>query len=207
MPLAKDLREFVELLISHRVDFLVVGAHALAFHGRPRYTGDLDLWVRASEENASRTMEVLRASGFGGLDVQSEDFMKPRRVVQLGHPPVRIDLMTGISGVDFDTAWSKRVEGELDGDAEGIHVAVAAPALGLANHVQPLSKRALRIFGDLGIDANRNIRHGATQQMGANPFAALDRMVVKVTRPRGQPGRMRQHTGPLIGRKLDWLQM
>lgn len=115
MRLAKDLREFVELLISHRVDFLVVGAHALAFHGRPRYTGDLDLWVRASEENASRTMEVLRAFGFGGLDVRSEDFVKPGRVVQLGHPPLRIDLMTGISGVEFDTAWPKRVEGELDG--------------------------------------------------------------------------------------------
>jgi hypothetical protein len=114
MRLAKDLHEFVELLISNQVDFLIVGAHALAFHGHARYTGDLDVWVRPTLENGGRLMTVLRDLGFSSLDVTADDFARLGKVVQLGHPPVRIDLLTAITGVDFDSAWDRRLKGSLD---------------------------------------------------------------------------------------------
>ena len=113
--LQTDLREFIELLNSHGVDFLVVGGHAVAFHGHPRFTGDIDLFVRATPENAQRVMDALRDFGFGGIGVVSEDFLEPNWVVQLGRPPARIDLMTSISGVEFDAAWVSRVHAPLDG--------------------------------------------------------------------------------------------
>ena len=96
--LQTDLREFIELLNSHGVDFLVVGGHAVAFHGHPRFTGDIDLFVRATPENAQRVMDALQDFGFGGIGVVSEDFLEPNRVVQLGRPPARIDLMTSTHG-------------------------------------------------------------------------------------------------------------
>jgi predicted nucleotidyltransferase len=113
--LQTDLREFIELLNSHRVDYLVVGGHAVAFHGHPRFTGDIDLFVRATSENAHRIMDVLQAFGFGGIGVVTEDFLAPDHVVQLGRPPARIDLLTSIAGVDFDAAWDSRVPAPLDG--------------------------------------------------------------------------------------------
>ena len=110
-----DLKEFVALLISHQVDFLVVGAHAVAFHGRPRYTGDLDILLRPSEVNALQIMDVLRAFGFGAFAISASDFTTPERVVQLGKEPNRIDLVTSITGVTFEEAWAGRVSGELAG--------------------------------------------------------------------------------------------
>ena len=115
MRLGKDLREFIELFLSNEVEFLVVGAHALAFHGRSRHTGDLDLWVRVSEVNAQRIEKVLADFGFASTGLQAGDFLKPDTVIQLGQPPLRIDLLTGITGVTFDEAWSRRVRGNLDG--------------------------------------------------------------------------------------------
>lgn len=115
MALAKDFREFIELLTSHRVDFLVVGAHALAFHGHPRYTGDLDLWLRVSDENSQRLERAIQAFGFSSTGLTADDFRKENTVVQLGHPPLRIDLITSLTGLDFEDAWKKRVVGDLDG--------------------------------------------------------------------------------------------
>ena len=115
MKLQKDLREFVELLISHGSEFLVVGGHAVAFHGHPRFTGDIDFLIRPSVENATRVLGALRAFGFGDLPLTVDDFVKPGNVVQLGRPPNRIDLLTSISGVDVQDAWSSRVKSELDG--------------------------------------------------------------------------------------------
>lgn len=100
---------------SHGVEYLLVGGHAVAFHGYPRYTGDIDLWVRASPRNASRIITVLRAFGFGGVGVGTEDFLTAGKVVQLGNPPNRIDLLTSVSGVTFDEAWPSRIEASLDG--------------------------------------------------------------------------------------------
>ena len=115
MKLTQDLREFVASLTSRRAEFLVVGAHAVAYHGYPRFTGDIDLWVRPTLENATRVLEALVSFGFGGLGLTLDDFVAPGKVVQLGYPPSRIDLLTSISGVTFDEAWDDRVHGLLDG--------------------------------------------------------------------------------------------
>jgi len=114
VKLQQDLREFVALLNSHEAEFLVVGGHAVAFHGHPRFTGDIDFLIRPSIENATRVLAALRAFGFGDLSLSVDDFVKPGNVVQLGRPPNRIDLLTSISGVEFADAWSSRVQAELD---------------------------------------------------------------------------------------------
>jgi len=113
--LQTDLSEFVRLLNSHSVDFLVVGGHAVAFHGYPRFTGDIDFLLRPSDANAERVLRVLRDFGFGSLPLTIADFTGPERVVQLGRPPNRIDLLTSISGVPFENAWTTRVAGVLGG--------------------------------------------------------------------------------------------
>ncbi|HEX2875030.1 MAG TPA: DUF6036 family nucleotidyltransferase [Polyangiaceae bacterium] len=115
MKLQHDLREFIELLNSHGCDYLIVGGHAVAFHGHPRFTADIDFLIRSSIENAERVVNALRAFGFGELALTTGDLTRPEGVVQLGRPPNRIDLLTSISGVSFDDAWAGRVQGELDG--------------------------------------------------------------------------------------------
>ena len=115
MPLSKDLREFVECLNSNGVEYLIVGALAVSWHGYPRYSADIDFFISASEENAARLLLAIQQFGFGSLGLTVEDFTAPARVIQLGHEPNRIDLMTSISGVSFDDAWQTRVPGELDG--------------------------------------------------------------------------------------------
>lgn len=115
MKLHSDLREFVGLLSSHGVEFLVVGGHAVAFHGHPRFTGDIDFLIAATPANAARVLACLGAFGFADLDVTADDLQRAEQVVQLGYPPNRIDLLTSISGVTFDEAWRTRVEGTLDG--------------------------------------------------------------------------------------------
>jgi hypothetical protein len=97
--LHSDLSEFVELLNSHGVEYLVVGGYAVAFHGHPRLTGDIDFFVRPAYENAERVLQVLKAFGFGELDIAANDLVATERIVQLGRPPNRIDLLTSISGV------------------------------------------------------------------------------------------------------------
>jgi hypothetical protein len=113
--LQADLRECVACLVSRHVDFLVVGGHAVAFHGYPRLTEDVDLFVRPTLENGRRIVEALTAFGFGSLGLTADAFTAPDRVIQLGRAPNRIDLLTGIPGVSFDEAWSGRVETDLDG--------------------------------------------------------------------------------------------
>ena len=115
MKLGKDLREFIELLNSRRVDYIVVGGHAVAFHGHPRFTGDIDFLLRPSSENAERLIDAVKEFGFSEMHLSLDDFTRPNTVVQLGHPPNRIDLLTSISGVDFEEAWGSRIGGELDG--------------------------------------------------------------------------------------------
>jgi len=114
MPLSKDLREFVELLNSNGVEYLVVGGFAVSYHGFARYTGDIDFLVRPTEENSHRVLAALAQFGFGSLGIQAEDFQLPGKVVQLGVPPNRIDILTSISGVSFDDAWDDRTQGMLE---------------------------------------------------------------------------------------------
>lgn len=109
-----DLRELLALLIAHRVEFLVAGGHAVAFHGYPRLTEDLDLYVRPTTDNGARIVAALDGFGFGSLGLTKEDFTAHDRVIQLGRAPNRVDLLTRLWGVEFDEAWSRRVDGTLD---------------------------------------------------------------------------------------------
>jgi len=115
MNLQKDIREFVELLLSRKVEFLLVGGYALAFHGAARFTEDIDFLVLVSPENAARLADLIEDFGFGELGLSKEDFLDPDQVIQLGRAPHRIDLLTGISGVGWDEAWASRIEVEFDG--------------------------------------------------------------------------------------------
>jgi hypothetical protein len=115
MPLPKEWREFIELLNCHEVEYLVVGATALAHHGIPRFTGDLDILVRSTPDNAQRVERLLRDFGFAQLGLTAQDFINSYQVVQLGVAPLRIDLVTSLSGVTFEEAWAGRVSVVMDG--------------------------------------------------------------------------------------------
>ena len=106
--LSRDFKEFVALLYAHGVEYLIVGGYAMALHGRPRNTGDLDVWIARTPDNAARLMKALEEFGFGGLGLSLRDFETPEQVVQLGYPPFRIDLLTDIDGVQFADAWPRR---------------------------------------------------------------------------------------------------
>ena len=113
--MTEDFRDLLSALVDADAKFLVVGAHALAAHGVPRVTGDLDVWVEPTAENAGRVWSALAAFGapLASLEVQESDFATPDIVAQIGLPPYRIDLMTSISGVTFAEAWTGRLESTL----------------------------------------------------------------------------------------------
>lgn len=113
--LNKDFREFIESLNSNKVRYLVLGGYAIAFHGHPRYTKDLDIWLELSLENAEKTLQALEDFGFGGMGLTAQDFLQTGQVIQLGYPPNRIDLINSPDGVDFTQCYFSRVEVEIDG--------------------------------------------------------------------------------------------
>jgi hypothetical protein len=115
MQLTRDLKEFIELLNAHGVEYLIVGGWAFGFHATPRYTGDLDFFVRCDSENARRLRLALADFGFAELSGFEESFRQPDRILQFGLPPNRIDILTQISGVSFADAWSSAVRAELGG--------------------------------------------------------------------------------------------
>jgi hypothetical protein len=115
MALSKDWREFLELLNSRGVDYVIVGAQSLAFHGRPRYTGDLDILIRTRPDNAQRLLGLLNQFGFTQSGFKETDFLEPEQMIQLGRAPNRIDLLTSISGVSSDEAFETRISADLDG--------------------------------------------------------------------------------------------
>jgi hypothetical protein len=102
-------------LNSRSAEYVVVGAFALAFHSEPRFTGDLDLLVHRTPENAKRAIDALQAFGFASLGITSEDLLSEGKVIQLGVRPNRIDLLNSLSGVDTEAVWQKRIAGDLDG--------------------------------------------------------------------------------------------
>ena len=116
MKPTRDQAEFLACLKRHDVRAVVVGAHALALHARPRYTKDLDVLIEPSEENARRVVAALDDFGFGALGVQISDLATPGQIVQLGHEPNRIDIITRISGVTFEEAWRNRIEASYAGE-------------------------------------------------------------------------------------------
>lgn len=107
-----DFKELLELFAAKGIEFVVVGGYALAFHGAPRFTGDLDLFVRPDHENARRIVSALKEFGFGSLDLSERDFESPGQIVQLGRPPVRVDIITSIDGVQWAEAWSEKASGK-----------------------------------------------------------------------------------------------
>ncbi len=115
MKLPRELREFIELLNSHDVKYVIVGGYAVAYHGYPRATGDIDLFVEVSRENARKLSAVLGEFGFASLGLTDKDFLVPGSIIELGHPPNRIELVTSISGVAFADAWERRIGFHVEG--------------------------------------------------------------------------------------------
>ena len=111
MKTEKDYEEFLESLNKHDVGYCIIGAFALAFHARPRYTKDLDILVKPTTENAKKLLTALDEFGFGSLNLAVEDFATPGNIIQLGYEPVRIDIITSIKGLEFDGIWESRVQG------------------------------------------------------------------------------------------------
>jgi hypothetical protein len=112
MDIHKDFSELLVLFNAHGVEYVVVGGYALAFHGSPRFTGDLDLLVRNHPENARHIIGALEEFGFGSLGLTEADFLNPNRVIQLGVPPVRVDLVTSIDGVSWEQVWAGKEAGQ-----------------------------------------------------------------------------------------------
>lgn len=115
MILNPDFREFVKLLNEHEVRYLIVGGYAVTFHGHPRYTKDIDVWLWLEPTNAVKTVQMLDDFGFGSLGLNAEDFLEPNQVIQLGYPPSRIDLTTSLTGVSFEDCYPRRLNIEIDG--------------------------------------------------------------------------------------------
>jgi hypothetical protein len=115
MNLEKDLREFIGLLNALEVHYVVVGAFAVAHHGYPRFTADIDLFIERSAENANRIAAAIEQFGFGDLGLSAEDFVREDQIIQIGVAPNRIDLLTFLSGVDFEEAWATREPSDIDG--------------------------------------------------------------------------------------------
>jgi hypothetical protein len=115
MVLNQDFKEFIQSLNDNQVHYLVVGGYAVAFHGHPRYTKDIDIWVEMEMENASRIIKALDQFGFSSLGLKEEDFLIADQIIQLGYPPNRIDLLTSLSGIDFKRCYAHRVQVEVEG--------------------------------------------------------------------------------------------
>ena len=106
--LNQDFKEFIQLLNDNQVKYLVIGGYAVAVHGHPRYTKDIDIWIEISEDNARKIITALTQFGFGSLGLTSDDFQTPNQIIQLGYPPNRIDLITNPNGIDFEPTFRKR---------------------------------------------------------------------------------------------------
>lgn len=113
--LSQDFREFVELLNKHNVKYLIVGGYAVGIHGRPRYTGDLDVWISPDEETANTMVKVMQEFGFGSFGLTEKDFLTKENIIQLGYPPLRIDVLTSIDGVKFEECYPNKVVIEDEG--------------------------------------------------------------------------------------------
>lgn len=111
MEVQPDFKELLALLNSQNVEYAIVGGYALAYHGAPRYTGDIDILINPSKRNSEKIMTVLEAFGFGSVGLSAADFQKPNQVIQLGHPPVRIDFVTAISGVSTKKVFEHAIDG------------------------------------------------------------------------------------------------
>lgn len=115
MVLNQDFKEFVQLLNQNDVHYLLVGGYAVAIHGHPRYTKDMDIWIALNEANAQKMIQTLEQFGFGSLGLEASDFLTPEQIIQLGYPPNRIDILVTLLGVTFADCYAQRVEVEMEG--------------------------------------------------------------------------------------------
>lgn len=113
--LSLDFKEFIQSLNGSDVRYLVIGGYAVAVHGHPRYTKDLDVWLDATADNAARVVNALNAFGFGSLKLSASDFLEEGQVIQLGYPPNRIDLLTSADGVEFGVCYENRLIVQIEG--------------------------------------------------------------------------------------------
>jgi hypothetical protein len=113
--LAQDFKEFLNLLRANQVEYLLIGAYAVGYHGYPRATQDLDVWIASTPQNASRLVAVLHEFGFGMAEVTPEFVLRPNSIIRMGEEPVRIEILNWASGVDFDECYRERVVDDVDG--------------------------------------------------------------------------------------------
>lgn len=115
LELPPDFKEFLSLLQSHGVKYLLIGGYAVGYHGYPRATNDMDIWVAIHPDNAERMVTVLREFGFDTPDLSSKLFLQDKSIVRMGLAPMRIEITTTISGVSFDECYAERVTDMIDG--------------------------------------------------------------------------------------------
>ena len=110
-----DFKEFLKLLDSHQVKYLLIGGYAVNYHGYPRTTADMDIWVAIQKENAEKIVNALREFGFDNSELTADLFLQQNQIIRMGIPPIRIELLTTISGVSFDECYSERIIDTIDG--------------------------------------------------------------------------------------------
>jgi len=115
IKLPRDFSEFLRLLNDREVRYLVIGGYAVGYHGYPRATNDLDVWIAIAPDNAARVVEALEDFGFGSAELTTDLFLKEDSIIRMGLPPMRIEILTTISGVSFETCYQDRVEGVFGG--------------------------------------------------------------------------------------------
>jgi predicted nucleotidyltransferase len=115
IQLPRDFKEFLKSLNAHKVEYLLIGGYAVNYHGYPRATADMDIWIAVHPANADRVVAALKEFGFDLPDLSPELFLRPWQIIRLGIPPVRIEIATTISGVDFAECYAERVKDTLDG--------------------------------------------------------------------------------------------
>lgn len=113
--LPPDFKEFLQLLNDHQVEYLLIGGYAVGYHGYPRATGDMDVWIALNPLNAERVVAALTAFGFGATAISADLFQQPNKVIRMGNPPLRIEVLTTISGIVFQEAYAERVVDVIDG--------------------------------------------------------------------------------------------
>jgi hypothetical protein len=115
MKLPNDFKEFLKLLNANKVEYLLIGGYAVGYYGYPRATADMDIWIAMNPANAGKVVTVLKKFGFNEPDLSPEVFLKEKQIIRMGVPPVRIEIATTISGVDFSECYAHRVVAEIDG--------------------------------------------------------------------------------------------
>jgi hypothetical protein len=115
MVLNPDFKEFIQSLNDNGVRYLVIGGYAVALHGYPRYTKDMDIWIEMSNENAARIVKALKEFGFESLGLKEADFLVPDQIIQLGYPPRRIDVLTTIPGIEFSECYPSHLTADVEG--------------------------------------------------------------------------------------------